>query len=39
MSLAWRSSIAGSRLDCLKQAIDQNIVGPQRADFVKGCAG
>jgi hypothetical protein len=28
-----------ARLDCLKQAIDQNIVGPQRADFVKRCAG
>jgi hypothetical protein len=28
-----------ARLDCLKQAIDQNIVGPQRADFVKSCAG
>lgn len=28
-----------ARLDCLKQAIDQNLVGPQRADFVKSCAG
>lgn len=28
-----------ARLDCLKQAIDQNIVGPQRKDFVKSCAG
>lgn len=28
-----------ARLDCLKQAVDQNIVGPQRADFVKSCAG
>jgi hypothetical protein len=28
-----------ARLDCLKQAIDQNIVGPQRADFVKNCTG
>lgn len=27
-----------ARLDCLKQAIDQNIVGPRRADFVKSCA-
>jgi hypothetical protein len=26
-----------ARLDCLKQAIDQNIVGPQRKDFMKGC--
>jgi hypothetical protein len=28
-----------ARLDCLKQAIDQNIVGPQRKDFVKSCVG
>lgn len=28
-----------ARLDCLKQAIDQNIVGPQRRDFVKSCVG
>ena len=28
-----------ARLDCLKQAIDQNIVGPQRNDFVKSCVG
>jgi hypothetical protein len=27
-----------ARLDCLKQAIDQKIVGPQRKDFVKSCA-
>ena len=27
-----------ARLDCLKQAIDQNIVGPQRKDFLKTCA-
>jgi hypothetical protein len=26
-----------ARLDCLKQAIDQKIVGPQRRDFVKSC--
>lgn len=26
-----------ARLDCLKQAIDQNIVGPQRKDFMKSC--
>jgi hypothetical protein len=26
-----------ARLDCLKQAIDQNLVGPQRKDFVKSC--
>jgi hypothetical protein len=26
-----------ARLDCLKQAIDQKIVGPQRKDFVKSC--
>jgi Spy/CpxP family protein refolding chaperone len=30
--------MAQARLDCLKQAIDQNIVGPQRRDFVKSCA-
>jgi curli biogenesis system outer membrane secretion channel CsgG len=29
--------IAQARLDCLKQAIDQKIVGPQRRDFVKRC--
>jgi hypothetical protein len=29
--------IAQARLDCLKQAIDQKIVGPQRKDFVKSC--
>jgi hypothetical protein len=28
-----------ARLDCVKQAIDQNIVGPQRKDFVKSCIG
>ncbi|WP_426438959.1 hypothetical protein [Bradyrhizobium genosp. P] len=31
--------MAQARLDCLKQAIDQKIVGPQRRDFVKSCAG
>jgi Spy/CpxP family protein refolding chaperone len=30
--------MAQARLDCLKQAIDQKIVGPQRRDFVKNCA-
>jgi hypothetical protein len=29
--------MAQARLDCLKQAIDQKIVGPQRKDFVKSC--
>ena len=29
--------MAQARLDCLKQAIDQKIVGPQRREFVKGC--
>lgn len=24
-------------LDCLKQAIDQKVVGPQRKDFIKNC--
>jgi hypothetical protein len=27
-----------ARLDCLKQAIDQKIVGPERRDFVRTCA-
>jgi len=30
--------IAQAHLDCLKQAIDQKIVGPQRKEFVKNCA-
>jgi hypothetical protein len=29
--------MAQARIDCLKQAIDQKIVGPQRRDFVKSC--
>src|SRR5580704_4570554 len=29
--------MAQARLDCLKQAIDQKIIGPQRRDFVKNC--
>jgi hypothetical protein len=29
--------IAQARLDCLKQAIDQKIVGPQRREFVQNC--
>jgi hypothetical protein len=29
--------MAQARLDCLKQAIDQRIVGPQRKEFVKSC--
>ena len=28
---------AQARLDCLKQAIDQKVVGPQRRDFLRGC--
>jgi hypothetical protein len=28
---------AQAHLDCLKQAIDQKIVGPQRRDFVRTC--
>ena len=28
-----------ARLDCLKQAIDQKVVGPQRRDFVQNCVG
>jgi hypothetical protein len=31
--------MAQARLDCLKQAIDQKIVGPERKDFVKSCIG
>jgi hypothetical protein len=31
--------MAQARLDCLKQAIDQKIVGPERTDFVKTCIG
>lgn len=30
--------MAQAHLDCLKQAIDQKIVGPQCRDFVTGCA-
>jgi hypothetical protein len=30
--------MAQAHLDCLKQAIDQKVVGPQRRDFVKSCA-
>ena len=26
-----------ARIDCLKQAIDQKIVGPQRREFVRDC--
>jgi len=29
--------MAQAHLDCLKQAVDQKIVGPQRKDFVKTC--
>ncbi|MGB8609596.1 hypothetical protein [Bradyrhizobium sp.] len=29
--------MAQAHLDCLKQAIDQKIVGPQRRDFLKSC--
>jgi len=31
--------MAQARLDCLKQAIDQKIVGPQRRDFIQTCVG
>ncbi|MEH2565276.1 hypothetical protein [Bradyrhizobium sp. AZCC 2289] len=30
--------MAQARLDCLKQAIDQKVVGPQRKDFMQTCA-
>src|SRR5579859_2204789 len=29
--------MATGRLDCLKQAIDQKVDGPQRKDFIKNC--
>ena len=29
--------IANARVDCLKQAIDQKVVGPKRRDFIKSC--
>ncbi|MEW6640254.1 MAG: hypothetical protein AB1586_07090 [Pseudomonadota bacterium] len=29
--------MAQAHLDCLKQAIDQKVVGPQRRDFIKSC--
>jgi len=31
--------MAQAHLDCLKQAIDQKVVGPQRKDFMKSCIG
>ena len=31
--------IAQARVECLKQAIDQKIVGPQRRDFIQTCLG
>ena len=31
--------VAQARLECLKQAIDQKIVGPQRRDFIQTCVG
>jgi hypothetical protein len=31
--------VAQGQLDCLKLAIDQKIVGPQRRDFMKTCMG
>jgi hypothetical protein len=31
--------MAQAHLDCLKQAIDQKVVGPQRKDFMKTCVG
>jgi hypothetical protein len=31
--------MAQAHLDCLKQAIDQKIVGPQRRNFVRTCVG
>jgi hypothetical protein len=34
---AMQLCMAQARLDCLKQAIDQKVVGRQRRDFVKSC--
>ncbi len=31
--------MAQAHLDCLKQAIDQKIVGPERREFVRSCIG
>jgi hypothetical protein len=31
--------MAQARFDCLKQAIDQKLVGEPRRNFVKGCVG
>jgi hypothetical protein len=31
--------MAQARMDCLKQAIDQKIVGPPRREFVRTCVG
>lgn len=31
--------MAQARLDCLKQAIDQKVVGPQRREFIRTCVG
>lgn len=33
MQLCW----AQAHLDCLKQAINQKVVGPQRRDFMRNC--
>ena len=29
--------VAQARLDCLKQAIEQKVVGPQRREFIRTC--
>ncbi len=29
--------VAQARIDCLKQAIDQKIVGPERKTFIESC--
>jgi hypothetical protein len=29
--------LAQGHVDCLKQAIDQKVIGPQRKDFIKNC--
>ena len=31
--------MAKAHLDCLRQAVEQKVVGPQRKDFVQNCVG
>ena len=34
---AMQLCLAQGHVDCLKQAIDQKVLGPQRKDFIKNC--